>query len=294
MDLRHLRYFLAVSEEAHFGRAAERLHIVQPALSMQIKALEAELGGPLFIRTSRRVELTEAGKLLLTEAKRTLEQVDHTRQVVARALRGETGRVRVGFAGNAVFSGQLIADLRHFHQRYPDAELVIEEVAAQRQAEAILSGHLDIGYAPDNSNLMHPELQTQPLGRWDMLVALPDEHPLAANAHLSLDMLAGEPLILYEAHDVHERLYMLLSQKLGDRLHVAHRSASTLSVLAHAATGLGLALIPTPLQQIQLPGMCYCQLNEPELFANLVLIHRTQESNQAVNAFIAAAHHPAP
>lgn len=171
---------------------------------------------------------------------------------------------------------------------------MIEEVAAQRQAEAILSGHLDIGYAPDNSNLMHPELQTQPLGRWDMLVALPDEHPLAANAHLSLDMLAGEPLILYEAHDVHERLYMLLSQKLGDRLHVAHRSASTLSVLAHAATGLGLALIPAPLQQIQLPGMCYCQLNEPELFANLVLIHRTQESNQAVNAFIAAAHHPAP
>ena len=112
MELRHLRYFLAVAEEGHFGRAAERLNIVQPALSMQIKALESELGGALFIRTSRRVELTEAGQLMLTEAKRTLMQAEYARQTVARSLRGETGRVRVGFAGNAIFSGKMTAYLR--------------------------------------------------------------------------------------------------------------------------------------------------------------------------------------
>ena len=97
MDLRHLRYFLAVAEEGHFGRAAQRLHIVQSALSMQIRSLEEELGGPLFLRTSRRVELTEAGALLRAEAQRTLDQAAHAQQVVQRSLRGEMGTVRIGF-----------------------------------------------------------------------------------------------------------------------------------------------------------------------------------------------------
>lgn len=118
MELRHLRYFLAVAEEGHFGRAAERLNIVPPTLSMQIKALEEELGGPLFLRTSRKVELTEAGRLLQVEAQRTLDQAENARLAVQRSIRGESGRVRVGFAGNAVFSGKLTADLREFRQAY--------------------------------------------------------------------------------------------------------------------------------------------------------------------------------
>ena len=156
MDLRHLRYFLAVAEEGHFGRAAQRLHIVQPALSMQIKALEEELGGPLFVRTSRKVELTDAGRLLQVEAQRTLEQADHARLTVQRSLRGETGHVRVGFAGNAVFSGKLTNDLRAFRRTYPDAELVVNEVAPLQQADAILAGQLDVGYTPDHHKIMTP------------------------------------------------------------------------------------------------------------------------------------------
>lgn len=156
MDLRHLRYFLAVAEEGHFGRAAQRLHIVQPALSMQIKAPEEELGGPLFVRTSRKVELTDAGRLLQVEAQRTLEQADHARLTVQRSIRGETGQVRVGFAGNAVFSGKLTNDLRAFRRTYPDAELVVNEVAPLLQAEAILTGQLDVGYTPITTKSMMP------------------------------------------------------------------------------------------------------------------------------------------
>jgi len=104
MDLRQLRYFLAVAKEKHFGRAAQALNIVQPALSMQIRALEEDLGGALFERTSRRVELTEAGKVFETQARRTLEQAEFTRESTQRALRGETGIVRIGFAGNAIFT----------------------------------------------------------------------------------------------------------------------------------------------------------------------------------------------
>ncbi|MGS6298709.1 LysR family transcriptional regulator [Enterobacter hormaechei] len=243
MELRHLRYFLAVAEEEHFGRAAERLNIVQPALSMQIKALETELGGSLFIRTSRRVELTEAGSLLLSEARLMLEQMEHTRLAVQRAIRGETG-------------------------------------------------HIDVGYTPDNSTTADPQIRVQKTGNWEMIIAMCDDHPLAIHPHLSVEMLAGHPLVLYDAHDANENLTVLLAQQLGDGFCVAHRSNSTLSVLAFAAAGLGLALVPAPLQQVQIPGLIYRNLNAQALTANLVMISRMQEPGNAVTAFLAMANLP--
>lgn len=291
MDLRHLRYFLAVAEEGHFGHAAEQLHIVQPALSMQIKALEEELGGPLFVRTSRKVELTEAGQLLRAEAQRTLDQAEHTRLSVQRALRGETGRVRVGFSGNAVFSGKLMQDLRTFHKAYPDAELILQEIAPQLHADAILKGQLDIGYTPDFGRALAPALMAEPAGTWNMVLAMTDDHPLASEEHLTADMLANQPLILYSASDTEDRMVALLHRLLGCEPNVAHRSASTLSVLALAAAGLGLGLapVPVPLAQVAIPGLVYKTLDAPELSARLLLISRSEESSGAVLAFLALA-----
>ena len=119
MDLRHLRYFLAVAKEGHFGRAAERLHIVQPALSMQVRALETELGVTLFERTSRRVLLTEAGALFRVEAERTVQQAARAKDVAQRAGRGEVGSVRIGFVASAAFAGKVAADLSALRLRYP-------------------------------------------------------------------------------------------------------------------------------------------------------------------------------
>lgn len=195
MDLRHLRYFLAVAQEGHFARAAERLNIVPPALSMQIRALEEELGGPLFVRTSRKVELTEAGRILQIEAQRTLEQAAFARETVQRSIRGETGCVRVGFAGNAVFSGKLTNDLRAFRKAYPDAELVVREVAPLLQADAILAGQLDVGYTPDNRKAHDHALKAEQIGLWHRLVAMADDHPLTVHASLTVRMLADESLI---------------------------------------------------------------------------------------------------
>ncbi|MDK9606170.1 LysR substrate-binding domain-containing protein [Lelliottia wanjuensis] len=289
MDLRQLRYFLAVAEEKHFGRAAQTLNIVQPALSMQIRALEEELGGALFLRTSRSVELTEAGKLLETEARRTLEQAEFARRSVERSLRGETGTVRIGFAGNAIFSGKLMRDLRLFRRHYPDVEMILQEVPAQQQVEAILAGQLDIGYTPDHSKTLTGGIQVQRIGDWKILVALSDEHPLAEHPQLTVEMLSGEPLILYDAHDSHEKLYLMLSQKLKHDLRIAHRSDSSLSVLAHAAAGLGLALVPEPLQQVNIPGLVYRSLNDSEMTANLLMISRDGETKGAVKAFLLLA-----
>ncbi|HGY3715113.1 TPA: LysR substrate-binding domain-containing protein [Citrobacter gillenii] len=289
MDLRHLRYFLAVAEEGHFGRAAKRLNIVQPALSMQIKALEEELGGPLFVRTSRKVELTEAGRLLQTEAQRTLEQADHARLTVQRSLRGETGHVRVGFAGNAVFSGKLTNDLRAFRRTYPDAELVVSEVAPLLQADAILAGQLDVGYTPDHHKIHDAALMAEQIGVWHRQVAMADDHPLAAQVSLTIDMLAEQPLIFYDAHGADESLYTALTTIMGHAPRIAHCTASTLSVLALAAAGQGLALVPDPLQHVNIPGLVYRPLDAPELSANLMLISRQQENKGAVQAFLQIA-----
>ena len=289
MDLRHLRYFLAVAEEGHFGRAAQRLHIVQPALSMQIKALEEELGGPLFVRTSRKVELTEAGLLLQTEARRTLEQAEHTRLTVQRSIRGETGHVRVGFAGNAVFSGRLTNDLRAFRRTYPDADLVVSEVAPLLQADAIMAGQLDVGYTPNHGKIHDPALMAEQVGIWHRQVAMADDHPLASQASLTIEMLVEEPLIFYDTHGADEPLYTALTAIMGHAPRIAHCTASTLSVLALAAAGQGLALVPDPLKHVSIPGLVYRPLDASELSANLMLISRRKENNGAVQAFLQIA-----
>ncbi|ECC1694560.1 LysR family transcriptional regulator [Salmonella enterica subsp. salamae] len=289
MDLRHLRYFLAVAQEGHFARAAERLNIVPPALSMQIRALEEELGGPLFVRTSRKVELTEAGRILQIEAQRTLEQAAFARETVQRSIRGETGCVRVGFAGNAVFSGKLTNDLRAFRKAYPDAELVVREVAPLLQADAILAGQLDVGYTPDNRKAHDHALKAEQIGLWHRLVAMADDHPLTVHASLTVRMLADESLIFYDTHGADESLYTTLTAMLGHVPKVAHCTASTLSVLTLAAAGLGLALVPEPLSHVSIPGLVYRSLDTTKLSANLMLLSRQKENNGAVNAFLRMA-----
>ncbi|EPF2242083.1 LysR substrate-binding domain-containing protein [Citrobacter werkmanii] len=286
MDLRQLKYFLAIAEERHFGRAAKRLNIVQPALSMQIKALEAELGGPLLIRTSRHVELTEAGKLLQAEAIRTLEQMEHTRMAVERSIRGETGRVRVGFAGNAVFSGILMQDVRSFHKAYPDAEIICQELAPQLQNEAIQNGTLDIGYMPDYCPDKNVSLVYETVGQWRRVLAMSSEHRLADKEVLSLDMLAHEPMILYSINNVDSKLETHLQRLLGDSLNIAWRSSSSLSVLAMVGAGPGVALVPEPLSQVSIPGIIYRVVDTPELSATLMMVSRKDESSGAVRAYL--------
>ncbi len=286
MDLRQLRYFLTLAEEGHFGRAAERLHIVQPALSMQIRGLEEELGGALFVRTSRRVELTAAGILLRDEAARTLELAAHAKETVQRALRGETGRVRVAFAGNAVFSGKLMGDLGAFRAAYPDAELVVQEMAPQLQAEALNAGLLDVGYAPGHGVGKGDEFVSVPVGAWRMVVAFRQDHPLAARKRLKVRMLIGEPLILYTSTEDDDSVLTPLRAAMGSEPRVAHRAANTLTVLALAASGLGFAIVPEPLQLVAVPGLAFVPLDEPALRADLLLTSRRSETNGAVKAFV--------
>jgi DNA-binding transcriptional LysR family regulator len=210
MDLRHLRYFVAVAEEGHFGRAAARLHIVQPALSMQIRALEAEMGGALFTRTSRRVELTEAGRLLVIEAQRTLAQAERAKEVVQTSLRGEIGTIRVGFVGNAVLTGRLMTDLRAFHARYPSAIVNLHEMPPHTQSEAVLAGELDVGYSPQGGYGIDARLTADPLFTSPFVAAMATDHTLAAKKLIPLSSIENETLILLGGETSEEGAYELL------------------------------------------------------------------------------------
>jgi DNA-binding transcriptional LysR family regulator len=160
MDLRHLRYFIRVAEEMHFGRAALRLGISQPPLSQQIRALEEELGVRLFDRTSRRVRLTEAGRLFEPEARRTLEQAERATQVARRSLRGEIGQLRLGFTTSGPFVPQVANALYHFRQRYPDVELTLRELARDEQIAGVHNQELDIGIIRDFEPPSLPDTMT--------------------------------------------------------------------------------------------------------------------------------------
>ena len=287
MDLRQMRYFLTVVEEAHFGRAAQRLNIVQPALSMQIKALEEEVGGVLFLRTTRKVELTEAGKLFRAEAELAVAQAERAKSVVQRALRGETGKVRIGFAGNAVFTGKLLADMRAFTAAYPQVEIELQELAPQWQSEAILAGKIDVGYCPAMGIEFDSQLSTEMIGDWPMVIALAKDHPLACLELLTRQMIAKEPLIVYSTGKANDGQLAQLERALGSPPCIAPQVSSTLSVLMLAAAGQGIALVPSTFEQVPLPGLLYKPLDNFSLRANMILLHRTQETTGSVKAWLA-------
>ncbi|MBM7328000.1 LysR family transcriptional regulator [Agrobacterium sp. S2] len=289
MELRHLRYFLAVAEEEHFGRAAEKLHIVQPALSMQIRSMEDELGTPLFTRTSRKVELTEAGEILVAEARRTIGQAERAKELVIKSAKGELGSIRIGFSGNASFVGKLIDDLKLFHRQSPDVEIELHEMAPREQADAIFAGELDIGYCPTFDIDFHPDLNAMRIGSWPWLIAMNAEHPLVVRKEVHKVDLLNEPFVLYAGDGADNGQLELLRQVLGKEPDVSYKVGNTLAVLTIAAAGLALGFVPAPLASIALRGIEYRPLATPGRKANLVLISRRRETSGAVRKFIALA-----
>ncbi|MDS0856839.1 LysR substrate-binding domain-containing protein [Burkholderia pseudomultivorans] len=287
MDLRHLRYFLAVAEEGHFGRAAERLHIVQPALSVQIRALEDELGTALFVRSTRKVMLTDAGRLLVTEARRTLEQAERAKTLIQRAARGETGVVRIGFVGNAVATGRLSDDLTAFHAAWPGVALELHEMAPAAQQDAILAGRLDIGYCPAFGTAFDAKLSVRTVGSWSWQVVMSERHPLAKRRTVPIAALMDEPFILYAADGDDEGQLAVLRQVLGRAPRVAHKVSSTLSVLALTGAGLGVALAPAPLSRIAAPNVVYRKLGKGGPRSELVALSRIGAEWGAVERYLA-------
>jgi DNA-binding transcriptional LysR family regulator len=253
MELRHLRYFAAVAEERHFGRAARRLHMSQPPLSRQIKALEAELGFPLFLRTGRRVELTQAGSVFLEHVRRVFAEVDLAVHEGRRAARGESGRIVVGYLSSLPYTG-LTNLLRAFRESHPAVEVVLRESSPAEQIDGIKSGRIDVGFV--RGPVQDAAIVTESVRRERLMVALAADHPLAPRARIALRALAKEPFVVFpraRAAAFFDAL-MALCARAGFTPRIV-QEAPQLDIVSLVAAGFGVAILPESIQKVQRPDV---------------------------------------
>ncbi|SEK72483.1 transcriptional regulator, LysR family [Stigmatella aurantiaca] len=285
MELRHLRYFAVLAEELHFARAAKRLRIGQPALSMQLKALEEELETRLLERTRRHVALTEAGRLFLEQARQLLEHAERAAQIAKRAGRGELGRIGIGYSVNAAYSGILAKTLKAFRQRAPDVELLLHELHPHDQIEALLEGRIQAGFITAPSQRLPPELTAVRVGAWPLRVAVPSGHPLAQRDRVSPSTLREESFIDY-AGSKDEQGLPALQRIMGFAPHIRYRGTSIMAVISLVAAGLGAALVPSSIVTLHLDdNVVFLPLTGVTEMMEMIVAYRRDERAPAVRAF---------
>lgn len=287
MELRQLRQFVAVADELHFTRAAVRLGISQPALSLYIRQLEQEIGVSLFRRTRRRVELTAAGEVLLAEARRSLTQLDWAVGAARRAERGEVGRLALGFVGPATYS-VLPPILRVFHERFPDVELDVDELNTGQQLPALREGRLQLGFLRPPSAADSNGLVIEPVLREAVVVALRRGHPLAGDTRVHLSELAEEPLLIFR-RDLEPTLYdsyMRLCAEAGITPRVLHEANPLHLIIGLVAAGLGFTLLPASVRKLQRPDVVYRPVVPQPPKVVIAAAWRIDEPSPTLHAFL--------
>ena len=288
MELRHLRYFVAVAEELHFRRAAERLHISQPPLSQQIRALEAELGVQLLERDRRSVSLTAPGAVFLREARDILAAVEAAAEAARSVARGEAGRLALGFVGSAMH-GALPGVLRAHRRAFPDVQLVLSELPTAGQLEALMTGRLDVGVI--RPPVREPGLAFETIHTEPVVVALPEDHPLAARRKVALAELVGEPFVLLarrEAPGLHESLVQAMADA-GGVPHVVQEAREMQTVVGVVAAGLGVSLVPASVGADEHRGVAYRPVAGEAPTVALALAWRPDDRSPVLAAFLATA-----
>jgi DNA-binding transcriptional LysR family regulator len=293
MELRHLRYFVVVAEELHFRRAAERLHMSQPPLSQQIRALEEEIGVQLFTRNQRRVELTAAGAAFLVRAREILDSVEDAARQARRVQRGEVGRLAVGFVGSAMYT--FVPELlQSFREQAPDITLRLQELGTTEQLRQLDDGRLDVGFI--RAPRTHPDLRIETLLWEPVVAALPDLHPLAGELSLSLEDLHGVPLVLLSragAPGLRAALDGAIDQ-LGGEDNIVQEAAEMQTVIGLVAAGVGISIVPESVRALMRRGVSYRPLDGEALGVPLQMAWRAGDESPVLAAFLAMARAAAP
>lgn len=293
MELRYLRYFVAVAEELHFSRAAERLGISQPPLSQQIQALERELGTRLLTRTNRRVELTEAGLVFLDEARDILARTERATRLVSRLGRGEAGQLRIGFTTSVPLSPTLPRTLMRYRQRYPDVELRMHELNSQRQVAPLLEGDLDIG-------IMRPAtlpdgLDAFTLIREPLMAVVNEQGPLGGSAlPLTLEALAAHPFVYFSPAAGTGLLdqFNALFAKRGLTPRLVQEVGGPNTIISLVAGGMGVSVLPASFQHIRIDNVRYRPLSDADAVSEVWLTHARHHLTPQARSFIDLVQRP--
>lgn len=292
MDLRQLRQFVAVAEERSFRRAAERLHVSQPPLSVAVQRLEAEVGATLLDRTRHHVRLTVAGEAFLREARRTLAHAQLSVEIAQRAAAGKLGTLRLSFVPSAAL-GVVPQLLRTFREDYPDVKLVLTGDTTAHQMAALLSGATDVGIVVPP---MHDagDFRVQPYCEQELMLAVPDTHPLAQQQRVQLRDLASESFVGFPFKEGpgFESVVMAACQDCGFIPHFVEVAAQMQTILALVGGGIGIALVPQAMQAVQTEHVNYLQVRRRHgpVKYQLGLAFRPSNNNPALAAFISMAH----
>jgi DNA-binding transcriptional LysR family regulator len=296
IDLKQLRYFLAVAEEKSFSRAAERLHISQPPLSQQIMKLEAELGVRLFARTTRTFELTVAGKALMQEASELLARMRMTIDTIRQIDRGEVGRLRVGIVGSAMW-GPIPSLLEEFQTKYPRVTWTLHELGPTVQYEALRAKQVDVGFwrepKLDEDDLRHDNLRQELCYRENVCVAINEHHPLAASGEIDLMDIAQEPMLTLALDKSSFPRYLIeCCVKAGFQPTIFQEANEPQTLLAMVGAGLGVTLMPETTSRIGWPGVVFLPLRDPPS-ANLYITYPAHDDAPVVRAFLNIINPPA-
>ncbi len=285
MELRHLRYFVAVAEELHFGRAANRVGIAQPPLSRQIQDLEDEIGVKLFKRTKRSVSLTHAGKTFLKDALQTLELSERAVRSARRADSGEIGRLAVGFVGSATYSFLPYA-LRFFRNRFPHVELMLLELTTYEQLNALHQKAVDAAFV--RLPIKDDALFIETLFKEPFIVALPSHHPLVSHTSIPLQMLAPEGFVMFSRQQgttFHDQVVSLCHQA-GFSPNVVQEAVQIPTVLGLVSAGMGVTLVPASVQKLRLAGVVYRNLTQIDRTTELAMAWRRDDESPVLSAFL--------
>lgn len=283
MELRHLRYFVAVAEELHFARAAERLHLAQQPLSVQIKQLEEELGVTLFRRTTRKVALTDAGRALLTEVYAALTHLHLGIEAARRAERGEIGSLVIGYVSIALYN-VVPGAVRLFRERFPDVQVTLREMCSPDLEERLLEGAFDVGLVVKGMHVS--ELAYETVLCEQAMVALPKNHPLGRQAQIPLHALASEAFVMYERTQLVHKQVIALCLEAGFSPTIIQEAASEQAVIGLVAAGVGVALVSACLSGLRTDEVTYRPLIEPAVSVEYAAAWKQGKPSPIVQAFL--------
>lgn len=285
MELRHLKYFVAVAEELNFGRAAKKLHIAQPPLSQQIKNLEEELGIKLFDRSRRNIQMTAAGSHFLKDARQVLLHVEEAAETARRVHGGKAGRLVVGFVGSVIHTF-LPEGLRLFRERFPEVELVLHEINTAEQKTALHAKRIDVGFFYQGDQ--DPLLASKTLTLAPLLAVLHNKHPLSGRRSVNIRELADEPFIANtrSSEPVVRDAFISLCHSAGFSPKIAQEAGQVQTVLGLVASGLGVCLLPDFIKNIRRPGVQYVPLSGSPPEVKLGVVWRRDNASLLVKSFV--------